>query len=117
MHKIILTVVISLVAGFALGAWTSNEGGSDIDRVDNAVAGANLQPLEERLLSLEQLIAEEREARLDLEQQLQSLIDQSDREDASAARTGGNQRFRRENSQHELARRWLMSLTWAGYGG
>ena len=74
MPKIILAVLISLVAGFVLGAWLSDD--VDVEHAIGATTADNLQPLEERLLSLEQLIAEERQARLRLEERLQELIEE-----------------------------------------
>jgi hypothetical protein len=81
MSRIIAAVVVSLIAGFAAGGWLmgdeSRRDGDDFEMV--AVT-------DERLLSLEQLIAEEREARLDLEDQLQVLAEKIDRIDSDGPR-------------------------------
>ena len=74
MPKIILAVLISLIAGFVLGAWMTDD--VDVEHAVGATTADNLQPLEERLLSLEQLTAEERQARLRLEERLEDLIEE-----------------------------------------
>lgn len=78
MSKITLAVLISLVAGFAVGAWMTD--GDDVEQTDGVASVDNLRPLEERLLSLEQLLADERDARLELEGRLQDLIDATNRD-------------------------------------
>jgi membrane-associated protease RseP (regulator of RpoE activity) len=76
MPKIIVAVLISLFAGFALALWITGNG--DVEPVVGEAAVDNLQPIEERMLSLEQLIAEERGARLDLEDRLNLLIEREE---------------------------------------
>lgn len=86
-HKIAAAAVaVILLAGLAVGAWLVTDSPADsaaesteLPAVDAAAA------FDERLLSLEQLIAEEREARLDLEARLQSLMDDSERSAAAEA--------------------------------
>lgn len=86
MSRFIAAVIISLAAGFAIGAWTSadvaapGEGpspGPDARHSDRS------ETLDERLMSLERVIAEEREARLVLEDQLQMLFDAIERIDTA----------------------------------
>lgn len=75
MSKITVAVAASLLAGFAVGAWVMDgestvvhQGfNTNLDPDENA-------PIEERLRRLEQIIAEEREARLVLEDQLLLLF-------------------------------------------
>ena len=75
MSKITVAVAASLLAGFAVGAWVM-AGDSTAARqgfITNADPDENA-PIEERLRRLEQIIAEEREARLVLEDQLLLLF-------------------------------------------
>ncbi len=68
-----VTIAVSLITGLAVGAWLATDGPAEetteppLRTVDAA--------LDERILSLEQLIAEEREARLELAVQVQDLVD------------------------------------------
>ena len=72
-----VAVAVSAIAGFAVGAWAISAaltaGQESAAMPSNQDAGA-ADTLAERLLSLEQLIAEEREARLELAGQVQVLI-------------------------------------------
>lgn len=75
MNKTVLTVIISLVAGFAAGAWSmtasQSDSGQAADPADYFDAGA---PAVDRLAALERIVSEERDARLVLEDQLQALL-------------------------------------------
>lgn len=86
MQRIIAAVVVSLAAGFAAGAWFAGDAvpaasGPGATREEGAYDPA--LPLEERLLSLEQLIAEERQARLAMTDQIESLVEAIERIDRS----------------------------------
>lgn len=80
MNKTALTVILSLVAGFAAGAWSMSasepESGQAADPAAYFDADA---PASDRLAALERIVAEERDARLVLEEQLQVLIASFDR--------------------------------------
>ena len=68
MKKSILIVVLSLVAGFAVGAWsTSIPESGDPDPADSALAmgSEGAASAEERLAALERMISAERDARLE----------------------------------------------------
>jgi hypothetical protein len=82
MNKTVLAVILSVVAGFAAGAWTtsaSQPGGEQVsDPAEYFDAGA---PATDRLAALERIVAEERDARLVLEEQLQALLADFDRID------------------------------------
>lgn len=84
MNKTVLTVILSLVAGIAIGAWSSSDSrpdtGAGKDMADHLDADA---PAAERLAALERIVAEEREARLVLEELLQALLDDFDRIDTA----------------------------------
>jgi len=104
MPRIIAVIVISLIAGFAAGAWllgdtlapaTDSNTGAGADFVDSST------PVEERLRRLEQVIAEEREARLVLEEQLQILFDAIERIDSSGSRALADQRALAEERRAE----------------
>ncbi len=95
MSRIIAAIVISLIAGFAAGAWLL--GNTSVPATDpNTEAAADRAEsstlIEERLRRLEQVMAEEREARLVLEEQLQILIDAMERIDSTDQRALVDQR-------------------------
>jgi len=85
MNKTVLTVIMSLVAGFAAGAWsmsaTQPDSGQDADPADYFDAEA---PAVDRLAALERIVSEERDARLVLEDQLQALLADFDNIDIQA---------------------------------
>ena len=89
MKKTAIIVILSLVAGFALGAWSSAT-----SRTDARESGRDIPPTgfdpgaapEVRLAALERAIAEERDARLVLEDQLQELFAELDRIDSPQLR-------------------------------
>ena len=103
VSKLIVLVIVSLFAGLAIGAWISGDG--------EAPAGAPVtgqaepsSPLDERLLRLEQVIAEEREARLVLEDQLQILLQEIERIDAAGPRVSPEREARIAEARAEGAR-------------
>lgn len=114
MSRIIAAIAISLVAGFALGAWVAAD---EAETGEYAPAGPTAGtpempgPLDERLLSLEQVIAEEREARLIIEEQLQMLTAAIERigsggsgvAAARAAEAADQQRPRQRRAQQDIA--------------
>lgn len=89
MPKIIAAVVVSLIAGFAAGAWLTGDdtpaGAADSTTLPGGPYDPGA-PLEERLLSLEQVIAEERQARLDLAGRIEDLAASIERIDAGGPR-------------------------------
>lgn len=80
-------LALTLVAGLVVAAWLAMEGPADglADSPRSLAGDATVAALEERLLSLEQLLADERGARLDLEERLQELMDAAERDPAAAA--------------------------------
>ncbi len=84
MNKTVVTVILSIVAGFAAGAWSMSASqtgsGQAADPAEYFDADA---PAADRLAALERIVAEEREARLVLEEQLQALLADFDRIDTS----------------------------------
>ena len=80
MSKITIVVAASLLVGFAVGAWVMNGKSMAMPQgyANNTDRDANA-PMEERLRRLEQIIADEREARLVLEDQLLLLIEDLER--------------------------------------
>ena len=94
MSRIIAAIAISLIAGFAAAVWLMRDGPSGDPETRAGVATDNVEstaPIEERLLRLEQVTAEEREARLVLEDQLQALIEEIERIDATGPRAFADQ--------------------------
>ncbi|MBT8089644.1 MAG: PDZ domain-containing protein [Gammaproteobacteria bacterium] len=89
MSRIIAAIAISLIAGFAAAVWLMRDGPDDGAKIPADVTASNFEaaaPIEERLFRLEQVTTEEREARLVLEDQLQALIEEIERIDASGSR-------------------------------
>ena len=82
----IAAVAVSLIAGLAVGAWlvTDWPAAGPAESVPSSSGHVVTAP-EERLLSLEQLIAEEREARLELAARVQVLLDYIERRDSVAS--------------------------------
>ena len=114
MSRIIAAIAISLVAGFALGAWVAADEAEPGENAPVAPASGAPEasaPIDERLLSLEQVIAEEREARLIIEEQLEMLIAAIERIDsagsgvaaARAAEPADQQRARERRPQRDFA--------------
>ena len=97
MNKVALGVVISLLAGFAVGAWF---GGGEPATEQPVASRAGALPAdasaEDRLLRLEQIIAEERDARIALEDTLALLFEEIERIDGSGARALVEQQARAE---------------------
>ena len=84
MHKLTAVVAVSLAAGFAVGAWLVTDRPAPGPAESTLVStGDAVTVQEERLLSLEQLIAEERQARLELAVLVQDLIDDVERSAAA----------------------------------
>ncbi len=89
MPKTFVAAAVSLVAGFAAGAFLLGEASkSDTESPAVTEAVGSSAPIAERLRRLEQIIASEREARIVLEDQLQALIDEIERLDAEAPDPG-----------------------------
>jgi hypothetical protein len=82
MNRTVVTAILSIVAGFAAGAWSMSASQPDsrqaAEPADYFDAGA---PATNRLAALERIVAEERDARLVLEEQLQALLAEFDRLD------------------------------------
>lgn len=107
MQKIFAAIVISLVAGFAAGAWY----GGDAPPAESPRAGQledrafdSSAPLEERLLSLEQVIAEEREARLAMTDQIDALVLAIERIDRSGPQFFADREARAQEMREQRQR-------------
>ena len=87
-------LAITLVAGLVVAAWLAMDSPPDgpADSPQSLAGDASVAALEERLLSLEQLLADERGARLDLEERLRELSDAAERDAATIARGEGDSR-------------------------
>ena len=82
-RRMTVAVAVSVIAGFAVGAWVTSAAptaGEESAAMPSIRDAGSADTLTERLLSLEQLIAEEREARLALEGQVQDLLDDLERD-------------------------------------
>ena len=110
MPRIITAIVVSLLAGLAIGAWLGNGG----DAAPGAT-GSSLSPMPgsdasvaDRLAHLEQVVQQEREARIALEDTLAALFEDFEQleaadQRAAAARTEA-QRQREEGRAAETRR-------------
>ena len=101
MNKIALAVVISLLVGFAVGARNGGEQATSTRPAESAENGPQPESAtaEERLARLEQIIAEERAARITLEDTLAMLFEELERMEgtgdrAAAARQASTERVR-----------------------
>lgn len=102
MSRIIAAVAISLIAGFAAGAWlmADNVTGEADARSDiTREATASEVPFEERLVRLERTMAEERDARIILEDLLRTLMDDIERIDSTGPRVFADQTTRVEEAR------------------
>lgn len=82
MSKIAVAIVVSLIAGFGVGAWWLGDAPVNITDSTRAPAAGVTDPslpLTDRLTQLELVIAQERDARMVLEDQLGALIDEIER--------------------------------------
>ena len=100
MSRIAIAVVVSLLAGIAVGAWVMSDERAVPDTPAAAAgerdAGA---PVDERIASLERILAEEREARIALEDMLAMLF-----EDIEQLRSGSESAAPSRRAQAEAAR-------------
>lgn len=89
MQKLIAAVVVSLLAGFAAGAWLAGDDASSDGESRVQVSGSRddaVNSTEARLARLEQAVADEQSARNVLEELLQVLIEEIERIDAVGPR-------------------------------
>lgn len=110
MPRIIAAIVISLIAGFALGAWLKGDEqvGVSAPGVQTGVRDFDsAQSNEDRLVRLEQVIAEERDARLILEDRLLELMEEVERISSTGPPVSAEQQARideaRESSRRDRA--------------
>ena len=107
MSRIVAATVVSLVAGFAAGAWWLGGGpASDTETTRDsaaAVTDPSLSPAD-RLKQLELAVAQERAARMVLEDQLRVLIDEIERVE-SAGQSVVVERAGQEQATRQAARR------------
>lgn len=95
MSRIATAIVVSLIAGFAAGALLLGDTSAPANEPNTAAAAdraSSSTPIDERLRRLEQVVAEEREARIVLEEQLQFVLDALERVDSSDSRAVADQR-------------------------
>jgi hypothetical protein len=99
-------VVVSLVVGLALGAWVADDSADENAPPPRAgsVGLAEDATAEDRLLRLEQIIAEEREARLALEDTLAILFDEIDRLEGTGIREAAERQAEIERQREVRAR-------------
>jgi membrane-associated protease RseP (regulator of RpoE activity) len=81
MNKIAIAIVVSLLAGFAVGAWVAGDDpeGSTAPPAAGSVILDSDSSAEDRLSRLERIIAEERDARIALEDTIAMLFEEIER--------------------------------------
>ncbi|MGI9237224.1 MAG: PDZ domain-containing protein [Woeseiaceae bacterium] len=107
MPRILAAIAASLIAGFALGAWLLRDNPTPEKELPMEAAAGYLDPavpLAGRMQRLEQIIAEEREARIVLEDQLHLLIDDIERIESERPRAS-DERDRQADEARRTARR------------
>lgn len=89
MKAVIAAVAVSLTAGYAIGIGFGGEEETTAENpLDTAAYIDSTAPIEERLAALERIIAEERNARLVLEDQLGMVFEELDEFDGEISRGG-----------------------------
>lgn len=109
MNRVVVAVAISLLAGFAVGAWFSGDepaAGQPAASRSNDALPADASA-EDRLQRLEQIIAEERDARIALEDTLAMLFDEIERLEGAGDRAVAERRAaaERQNEARTVQRR------------
>lgn len=82
MNKLFIIASACLVTGLALGAWLSTDEAAPAVAETPQVYFDPTAPLDERLAALERVVAQERDARAVLEEQIMALLEEIDRIDA-----------------------------------
>lgn len=98
MNKIAIAVVVSLLTGLAVGAWIAGHDGSVTDpepRPVTELLDSDAGP-EERLRQLEQIITEERNARIALEDTIAMLFEELERIEGAGDRAAAARQAERE---------------------
>ncbi len=102
MPRIIAAVIISLLAGFAVGAWL---GGNEQETAEATSSGPVLlgsnASVDERIANLERIILQEREARIALEDTLATLFDDLEQLEAADERTSSARERTRQQARDE----------------
>ena len=106
MNRIAVSVIVSLLTGLALGAWVVGErsesqgsGSIAVGQVIDTESGA-----EDRLLRLERIIAEERDARIALEDTIAMLFEEIERLEGAGGLAVAEVKARTEREQTARAR-------------
>lgn len=104
MQKIVVAAGISLLAGFAMGAWFGDdEGDKAAPEALNGLASSSDVSAGDRLLRLEQIVAEERDARIALEDTLAILFDELERLEGVGVREELQQQAEAQRRREERA--------------
>jgi membrane-associated protease RseP (regulator of RpoE activity) len=108
MNKIAIAVVVSLLAGFAVGAWVAGDDpeGSTAPPAAGSVILDSDSSADDRLSRLERIIAEERDARIALEDTIAMLFEEIERLEGVGGPTVAELRARaeRENAARTKSR-------------
>lgn len=108
MNKIAIAIVVSLLAGFAVGAWLAGDDseGTTAPPAAGSVILDSDSSAEDRLSRLERIIAEERDARIALEDTIAMLFEEIERLEGVGGPTVAELRARaeRENAARTKSR-------------
>ncbi len=96
MNRIAVAVVVSLLAGFAVGAWVAGDDAERLAGLPTTASGPvdSNASTEDRLLRLERIIAQERDARIALEDSIAVLFEGIERLEGAGDRTVAELRAR-----------------------
>jgi len=105
MNRIAIAVGVSLLAGFAVGAWVGGDEPEGTAPITTLVSGSldSESSVDERLLRLERIITEERDARIALEDTIAMLFEGIERLEGAGDRAVADLKARAE--QENAARR------------
>ena len=93
MQKLALAVMAALLAGLAIGSWVAGDRAA-VETPEVADGGSETTNMGERIQRLEQLLNEEREARVALEDMLAMLFEELDTLDGGDERAAAEQEAR-----------------------
>ena len=102
MNRIAIAAIASLLAGLAVGAWLAGDRGSVTDPEPAPGSGPSSESVAEpddRLQRLEQIIAEERDARIALEDTIATLFEELERIEGVGARAAATRQAEREQDR------------------
>lgn len=98
MSRVAIAVVVALLTGLAIGSWVAR----DRPAADRAGAADPFADAQERLMRLEQMVFEEREARIALEESLAMFVEELGALDVAGQRAAEPQQSRQVRQVDQL---------------